>query len=142
MTPSFACQTPPHARHAAAERASVVALRIRTGVDADRLRDELRRSWRATGRPRHDDAACVALSIVETCGRTPAERERDALRLLDDERRATGRRGTLRATLVALGAGEHLLLLAASPGTGAPEPLSAIADDLGRRYPVTPVALA
>ena len=119
-----------------------MALRIgaAAGVDAQRLSDELGRAWRARGGTRRD-APGVAMSIVETCGRTAADRERDALRLLDEERRAAGPQGTLRATLVSLGAGDHLLLLAAAPGAAPPQALTTIVEDLGRMYPIATVAL-
>ncbi len=139
MTPSISPHTPSRARHATPDPAPVLALRIGAGVDADRLSDELGRAWRAAGASRRD-APGVAMSIVETCGRTPAERERDALRLLDEERRAAGPHGTLRATLVSLGAGDHLLLLAAAPGATVLHALSTIAEELGRFYPIATIA--
>jgi hypothetical protein len=140
MQPSIAPHEPFRVRPAAGDDAPALALRLSAGVDVDRLAEEIARAWRAA-RPTRRDAADVALSVVETCGRTPGERERDALRVLRDERRAAGPRGTLRATLVSLGAREHLLLLAAAPGTTALQALSAIAEDLERLYPVATVAL-
>jgi hypothetical protein len=118
----------------------MLALRIGAGIDAERLGDELGRAWRASGGARRD-AAGVAMSVVETFGRTPVERERDALRLLDDERRAAGLHGTLRATLVSLGARDHLLLLAAAPGVAAWQALRTIAEELGRHYPIATIPL-
>jgi hypothetical protein len=140
MQPSIAPHEPFRARPSAGDDASALALRLSAGVDVDRLAEEIGRAWRSAA-PARRDAADVALSVVETCGRTPGERERDALRVLRDERRAAGSRGTLRATLVSLGAREHLLLLAAAPGTTALQALSAIAEDLERLYPVATVAL-
>jgi hypothetical protein len=139
-TSSIARPAPAPPRHAPAGSAPALALRIGAGVDPDRLGVELRRAWRDAGGTRRD-ATGVALSIVESCGRTPTERERDALRLLDDERRAAGPHGTLRATLVGLRPAEHLLLLALAPGAAAPQALPAIAEALARRYPVATVAL-
>jgi hypothetical protein len=141
MQPSIAPHAPFHAHPAAAEVAPALALRLSAGVDVDRLAEELGHAWRAVRGARRD-AAGIALSVVETCGRTADERERDALRVLRDERHAAGPRGTLRATLVSLGAGEHLLLLASAPGATALQALASIAEDLERLYPIATIALA
>lgn len=141
MQPSIAQRPPSGPRTVAGEETPALALRLSTGIDPERLADDLGRAWRRLGGTRRE-AARVALSIVETCGRTAHERERDALRVLSDERRAASPRGTLRATLVSLGSREHLLLLAAAPGATALQALSAIAEDLERLYPIATVALA
>ncbi len=140
MQPSIAPHAPFHARPMAADDVPALALRLSAGVDVDRLADELGHAWRAARGARRDTAG-IALSVVETCGRTPDERERDALRVLRDECHATGPRGTLRATLVSLGAREHLLLLAAAPGAAALGALRSIAEDLERLYPIATIAL-
>jgi hypothetical protein len=141
MQPSIAHRPPSGPRTVAGDDTPALALRLSTGVDPERLADELGRAWRSLGSARRE-AAGVALSIVETCGRSADERERDALRVLSDERRAASPRGTLRATLVSLGSREHLLLLAAAPGATALQALAAIAEDLERLYPIATVALA
>jgi hypothetical protein len=116
-----------------------MALRLSAVIDADALVEDLARLWR--------DAPCrtrvasrVELSVVETCGRSAADRERDALRLLHAEADGPPCTAALRATLVTLAAGEHLLLLSASPKVGATG-LVALADGLARRYPASPVGL-
>ena len=140
MSTATLAPPPSRTRPAVPDDGPALALRVSAGVDADRLAEELGRAWRATACARRS-APGIALSVVETCGRTPGERERDAMRLLADERHADRPRGTLRATLVSLGAGDHLLLLAAAPGATALAALSAIAADLGRLYPVATIAL-
>lgn len=117
-----------------------VALRLAASIDAEALGDELARLWTERCALRRG-AARVELSVVETCGRSPAERERDALRLLDAETRAVRPAGTLRATLVSLGTRDHLLLLAAAPGALALQALGRTAADLERLYPLAAFAL-
>jgi hypothetical protein len=141
MQPSIAHRPPSGPRTVAGDDTPALALRLSTGVDPERLADELGRAWRSLGSARRE-AAGVALSTVETCGRSAEERERDALRVLSDERRTASPRGTLRATLVCLGSREHLLLLAAAPGATALQALAAIVEDLERLYPIATVALA
>jgi hypothetical protein len=141
MQPSIAQRPPSGPRTVARDDTPALALRLSTGIDPERLAEELGRAWRSLGGTRRD-AVGVALSIVETCGRDADERERDALRVLSDECRAANPRGTLRATLVSLGSREHLLLLAAAPGATALQALSAIVEDLERLYPIATVALA
>jgi hypothetical protein len=141
MQPSIVPRPPSGPRIVVRDDAPSLALRVHAGIDPDRLADELGRVWRDAGGTRRE-AVGVALSVVETCGRDADERERDALRVLSDERRTASPRGTLRATLVSLGSREHLLLLAAAPGATALQALSAIAEDLERLYPIATLALA
>ena len=85
-------------------------------------------------------ASRVELSVVEICGRSSADRERDALRLLRTETPPGA--GTLRATLVSLGPLEHLLMLAAGEQPAADGALALLAAELGRRDPMESVSLA
>jgi hypothetical protein len=115
--------------------AARLALRLHAGVDADRLESELARLWEETG-PRRRGRG-VELSVVETCGRNPADRERDAMRLLrlEADRSASGSRTEpLRATLVSLDSADHLLLIAAPAACGAAV-LSGLVAGLSRLYP-------
>jgi hypothetical protein len=80
----------------------------------------------------------VALSLVETCGRSRDARERDALRLLEAEASAWPVRApgaVLRAVLVRLDRTDHLLLLAAPEARGAAGRLAAVAAEVARLYP-------
>ena len=115
-----------------------VALRLREPVDAELLREQIAAPWPGRG-TRRAAARRIELSVVETCGRTPDERERDALRLLRAEADAAGPMGLLRATLVRLSASEHLLLLTAVAGPA--EGLIALVNELGRLRPVSMLAL-
>lgn len=116
-----------------------VALRVSAEVDADVLVEDLAGLWRDALAHRRASSR-VELSVVETCGRSAADRERDALRLLHAEVDGPPCAAALRATLVTLGAGEHLLLLAASAKLGQVG-LAALVDGLGRRYRLSPVGL-
>ena len=143
-TPTVAPNAPSHALQAAARPAGDgpaprVALRVSTMVDADVLAEDLARLWRETP-CRMRAASRVELSVVETCGRSAADRERDALRLLHAEAEGPPCAAALRATLVSFAGGDHLLLLAASPKAGAGA-LAALTDGLALRYPVSPVRL-
>ena len=126
--------TPVAPRAARSAGGDVRALRLSGAPDARSLGEELERTWiEARGAHR---AAAFALSLVETCGRTRAERERDARRLLRLEADVPGlaSRGRLRATLVGIDPQDHLLLL-----TGAPDVLDAAVERLARRWPVAPL---
>lgn len=114
-------------------------MRLSAEVDADALVEDLARLW-ADAPSRTRAASRVELSVVETCGRSAADRERDALRLLHAEADGPPCTAALRATLVSLAAGEHLLLLAASPKVGSTD-LIGLADALARRYRASPVGL-
>ncbi|HYF60990.1 MAG TPA: hypothetical protein VEA81_18735 [Burkholderiaceae bacterium] len=108
------------------------ALRLRAGIDAQALGDEIERLWLETRGPHR--SSMVALSVVQTCGRSVDERERDALRLLRLEADGvdpapSGAR--LLATLVSVDVAEHLLLLAAAPAA-----LDALVARLSQRYPL------
>jgi hypothetical protein len=110
-------------------------LRLPQSIDPDTLAAQLAALWRvATGRC--PPAVRVEMSVVETCGRTRGERERDARRLLQAERGPRPRPGSLRATLVSVDAHEHLLLLAAASGTGA---LTTLVTELERLHPLLAV---
>jgi hypothetical protein len=116
-----------------------IALRLSGQVDADALCDRLAGIWREVlRRPRA--ASRVELSVVEICGRSSADRERDALRLLRTETPPGA--GALRATLVSLGPLEHLLMLAAGEQQSPGGPLALLAAELGRRYEMESVSLA
>jgi hypothetical protein len=136
VDPPGACAPPAPATH--------LALRIAPGPDADALGEQLPRLWRARAAPRRG-ARRIELSIVETCGRSREERERDALRLLQAEAAGApwaGERDTLRATLVSVDTDEHLLLLAAGSGAVAAGAVAAVVSELARLYPVAMLAMA
>jgi hypothetical protein len=134
-------EPPPPSLHRGAPCATR-ALRLTDAVDADALAEQLERLWRAaTGR--RGPGARVALSVAEPCARTRAERERDAMRLLNAETdRSDGARsiGTLFATLVCLGAREHLLLLVSTAGGHSTDALAATVEGLARLYPLAAIA--
>jgi hypothetical protein len=114
---------------------SSLTVRLRTDVDTDALREHLARLWCEQGGRRRARSG-VELSVVETCGRSPGERERDALRLLGLEaasRRDAASGVPLRATLVSVDARDHLLLLAA-PAEGGGAMLRPILAGLRERY--------
>jgi hypothetical protein len=106
-----------------------IALRLSGQVDADALCDRLAGIWREVLR-RSRAASRVELSVVEICGRSSADRERDALRLLRTETPPGA--GALRATLVSLGPLEHLLMLAAGEQQAPGGPLARLAAELAR----------
>lgn len=117
--------------------AACLLLRLRTATDPDALADQLSRLCRQLPGGRRA-APAMAVSVVQTCGRSAAERERDALRLLETEARATRcatSRPTVRATLVSIGADEHLLLLAVAPDAAMERLLATLAGELARLYP-------
>jgi hypothetical protein len=131
-----------------------ITLRLQAGVDADLLAAQLRELCTAEpsglgrvpplGRSRQ---TAVALSVVETCGRSRAARERDALRLVEleshdraDLQRSDSPREPLRATLVSVDTFDHFLLLDAPLARGRAL-LEAITTGLGRFYPVAALAL-
>ncbi|MCX7231546.1 MAG: hypothetical protein NTW15_21515 [Burkholderiales bacterium] len=152
MNPSLAPASPPHSPRAATAAprcedgcgpdgadAPRIALRLSGQVDADALCERLAGIWREVlRRPRV--ASRVELSVVEICGRSSGDRERDALRLLRTETPPGA--GALRATLVSLGPLEHLLMLAAGEQPAAAGPLARLAAELGHRYPMESVSLA
>ncbi len=118
--------------------ASRIALRLSAHIDAEALCEQLAVLWRdALRRPRGGSG--VELSIVEICGRSRGDRERDAIRLLRTETAPTA--CALRATLVSLDPGEHLLMLAAAAHPGAVAPLAALVAELGRQYPTQSLSL-
>lgn len=131
-----------------------ITLRLQAGVDADLLAAQLRELCTAEpsglgrvpplGRSRQ---TAVALSVVETCGRSRAARERDALRLVEleshdraDLHRSDSPREPLRATLVSVDTFDHFLLLDAPLARGRAL-LEAITTELGQFYPVAALAL-
>jgi hypothetical protein len=118
--------------------AASLALRLPEPVDAELLREQIAALW-PRGGTRGTRSRRIELSVVETCGRTPDEREHDALRLLRAEADTPGPMGLLRATLVRLSASEHLLLLTAvaTPSDG----LIALASELGRLRTVSALVL-
>ncbi|RPH43149.1 MAG: hypothetical protein EHM87_14675 [Burkholderiales bacterium] len=121
------------------DSASRIALRLSALVDADALCERLAGIWRdALRRPR--GASGVELSVVEICGRTRGDRERDALRLLRTETAPTA--CALRATLVSLDPHEHLLMLTAAAHPAVVGPLAALAAELGRQYPTQSISLS
>jgi hypothetical protein len=129
----------PQAGHRPTERpdAPHLTVRLKTALDIDALGEHLVRTWRAQG-GRRRPGPVVELSIVETCGRTPAEREQDAQRLLRLEARGCGRGAAgvpLRATLVSLDRSDHLLLLATSDEGGAAL-LHPLVTELSLTYPL------
>jgi hypothetical protein len=127
-----------------------IALRLQAGVDADLLAAQLRDLCTAEsgqaqrlGRSRQTG---VALSVVETCGRSRAARERDAFRLVEiesrdcaDLQRSNSPREPLRATLVSVDTFDHFLLLDAPLARGRAL-LEAITIGLGLLYPVAALA--
>ncbi len=130
-----------------------IALRLQAGVDADLLAAQLRDLCTAE-QGQHGQAqplggsrpTAVALSVVETCGRSRAARERDAFRLFETESRESGdlprtdsAREPLRATLVSVDAFDHLLLLDAPLARGRAL-LETITTGLGLLYPVAALA--
>jgi len=145
---------PRHHRPSSAAPASHrIALRLQAGVDADLLAAQLRELCTAepnrSGQPpplgRSRETA-VALSVVETCGRSRAERERDAYRLVEiesrdcaDLQRSDSPREPLRATLVSVDTFDHFLLLD-SPLARGRALLEAITTGLGLLYPVAALA--
>jgi hypothetical protein len=115
--------------------ASHLTVRLKTALDVDALGEHLVRTWRRQG-GRRRAGPVVELSVVETCGRNPAEREQDARRLLRLEARGCGRGAAgaaLRATLVSLDSRDHLLLLATSDAGALLRPLVA---ELSLAYPL------
>jgi hypothetical protein len=152
VNPSLAPPSPPHSPRAATAaprgedgrgpdgaEARRIALRLSGQVDADALCERLAGIWREVlRRPRA--ASRVELSVVEICGRSSGDRERDALRLLRTETPPGA--GALRATLVSLGPLEHLLMLSAGEQPTAVGPLAMLAAELGLRYPMESVSLA
>jgi len=127
-----------------------IALRLQAGVDADLLVAQLREL--CTAEPgQAQKLGCsrqtgVALSVVETCGRSRAARERDAFRLVEIEscdwgnlQRSNSSREPLRATLVSVDTYDHFLLLDAPLARGRAL-LEAITIGLGRLYPVAALA--
>lgn len=152
MNPSLVPASLPHSPRAAtaaprcedgcgrdSAEAPRIALRLSGQVDADALCERLAGIWREVlRRPRA--ASRVELSVVEICGRSSGDRERDALRLLRTETPPGA--GALRATLVSLGPLEHLLMLAAGEQPTAVGPLAMLAAELGHRYPMESVSLA
>jgi hypothetical protein len=146
----------PTPRHHPASAPSVshrIALRLQAGVDVDLLAAQLRELCTTEPGPRGQAHAlggrrqtAVALSVVETCGRSRAARERDALRLVELESRDAGdlqrsdsSREPLRATLVSVDTFDHLLLLDAPLARGRAL-LEAITTGLGLLYPVAALA--
>jgi hypothetical protein len=121
-------------------------LRLRTGTDADTLREQLSQLCRQLpGGGRAAPAMAMAVSVVETCGPSAADRERDALRVLDAEARTPGSaapRRMLRATLVSVAPDEHLLLLAVAPDTAMQRLLSMLVGELSRLYPAAALRAA
>jgi hypothetical protein len=146
-----------HTRHhppsSAAFASHRIALRLQAGVDADLLVAQLRELCTAEPGPAgrtpplgRSRQTAVALSVVETCGRSRAARERDAFRLFETESRECGdlprtddAREPLRATLVSLDAFDHLLLLNAPLASGRAL-LETITAGLGLLYPVAALA--
>jgi hypothetical protein len=128
-------------------------LRLQAGVDVDLLAAQLRELCITASGPRGQAhplggrrPTAVALSVVETCGRSRAARERDALRLVELESRDAGDlqrcdnpREPLRATLVSVDTFDHLLLLDAPLARGRAL-LEAITTGLGQLYPVAALA--
>lgn len=146
----------PTRHHLPASASSVshrIALRLQAGVDVDLLAAQLRELCTTEPGPRGQAHAlggsrqtAVALSVVETFGRSRAERERDALRLVElesrdacDLPRADSPREPLRATLVSVDTFEHLLLLHAPLARGRAL-LEAVTTGLGLLYPVAALA--
>jgi hypothetical protein len=110
-------------------------VRLRADVDTDALREQLARLWREHG-GRCRARSAVAMSVVETCGRSTGERERDAMRLLGLEaatRCDAGAGLPLRATLVSIEARYHLLQLTA-PAEGGGAMLRPVLAGLRERY--------
>lgn len=126
-----------------------IALRLQAGVDVDLLAAQLRELCSTEPGPRGQAHAlggsrqtAVALSVVETCGRSRAARERDALRLVElesrdacDLQRCDSPHEPLRATLVSVDTFEHLLLLDMPLARGRAL-LEAVTTGLGLLYPV------
>ena len=145
--------TPPHPPALAPSVSHRIALRLQAGVDVDLLAAQLRELCITESGPRGQAhplggrrPTAVALSVVETCGRSRAARERDALRLVELESRDAGDlqrcdnpREPLRATLVSVDTFDHLLLLDAPLARGRAL-LEAITAGLGQLYPVAAVA--
>jgi hypothetical protein len=122
--------------------ARAVAMRL-TGVDADALAAELVGLWQgAVGG--HRQALRIDVSLVETCGRSGADRERDARRLLRaevDEAAACACGCAMRATLVRLEPLEHLVLLACAPDVRALDALGRVGHELTRRHAAEALAI-
>jgi hypothetical protein len=145
--------TPPHPPALAPSVSHRIALRLQAGVDVDLLAAQLRELCITESGPRGQAhplggrrPTAVALSVVETCGRSRAARERDALRLVELESRDAGDlqrcdnpREPLRATLVSVDTFDHLLLLDAPLARGRAL-LEAITTGLGQLYPVAALA--
>lgn len=114
-----------------------LALRLHASIDAEQLREQLRRWWQPPTCRRRSTPS-VMLSVVETCARSRQDRERDALKLLrleaDAHPRGEPHEG-LRATLVSLDATEHLLLLVVDPGAASAAGLPALSSALAHHYP-------
>lgn len=125
-----------------AEPATSVAMRL-TGIDADTLAARLVGLWQGAVGDRRPGLR-IDVSLVETCGRSGAEREHDARRLLRAE--ATGVSAcacgcAMRATLVRLEPMEHLVLLACAPDVRAREGLSRVSEELARRHAAEAIAV-
>jgi hypothetical protein len=143
-----------HRPSSAAPTSHRIALRLQAGVDADLLAAQLRELCTAEPSPSGrapplggSRQTAVALSVVETCGRSRAARERDALRLVelesrdcDDLQRSDSPREPLRATLVSVDTFDHFLLLDAPLARGRAL-LEAITTGLGQFYPVAALVL-
>jgi len=110
-----------------------------SGIDLDALGADLHRLWQSFGTSGLRGAR-IEVSCVESCAESRAERERDALRLIELEgaaHRGGGLANALRATLVRLDPGEYLLLLAA-PAAASAASLSQLVGELARHYPLAP----
>jgi hypothetical protein len=119
-----------------------LTVRLAARIDVDALGEHLVRLWRQQGGGGRAGPV-VELSVVETCGRSPAERERDALRVLQAESLEHARApGTvpLRATLVSLGTHDHLLRLAVPADAAAL--LGRLVAHLSQAYPLDAAAAA
>ena len=115
--------------------AAAVAMRL-SGIDAETLAEQLTALWEdAAGRYR--PALRFDVSLVETCGRSGAEREHDAHRLVRaeaNEAAACACGCAMRATLVRLERLEHLVLLACAPDVRARDALGRMAAELANRH--------
>lgn len=126
-------RTPPHpARPLAPDR---VALRV-TGPQASAFPEALPALWRAVTGGRAARAR-IELSVVETCGRSCDDRQRDALRLLQAEAdtvAGTRSRAALRATVVRIDAREQWVMLAAHPDRDTRDAVDRLVAELAGRY--------
>lgn len=114
-----------------------LALRVGVSIDLDALTADLRRLWLARSDSNRRQSK-VEFSVVEPCAGTRAERERDAMRLLELEsaaHRGGGLAMSLRATLVTLDPDDHLLLVAA-PASTSTSSLHALVDELAALHPL------